>query len=416
MRSRFLDVLYRAYRERLTPAGRYLLWVLLLSIPLGMDTRRNGVYFLFSGAAGLFFVAAAAALALRPRARIDCRLPERAAVGVPVMITARIEPEPGADRRDLRVVFRRGGLDLPTGLVFAPESAPLPDGPGPADSRTRIVAARRGRYLLRGPVVHRTDPLGLVGSRGDEADDRTLVVVPRYFDLDRFDLPLGRRHQPGGVPLSSNVGDSAEFAGTREYRDGDPVRSIHWRSWARVGRPVVTERLEEYFSRIALVLDTHISRRPRAADRRTFEAAVSLTASIAGYAGRGDRIIDLLAAGPELYEIRVGRGLGFLDDVLDVLACLEPCRTPPFDLLGARLAERLAGLSGLVAVLLDWDAPRRAFLDRLASAGVDVRAVIVRDGPTREPWEGDAARYGIERWTAEEIERRMDPIPPSIGQ
>ena len=37
------------------------------------------------------------------------------------------------------------------------------------------------------------------------------------------------------------AGDAIEFVGIREYRQGDPIRSIHWRSWARRGEPIVKE-------------------------------------------------------------------------------------------------------------------------------------------------------------------------------
>ena len=94
-----------------------------------------------------------------------------------------------------------------------------------------------------------------------------MLVYPRYHTLDSLPLPIGRRYQPGGIPLASEVGDSLEFVGTREYREGDPPRKIDWRSYARLGRPVVKEYQEEYFSRIALVLDTYLPRRPGAAQQ-----------------------------------------------------------------------------------------------------------------------------------------------------
>ena len=80
------------------------------------------------------------------------------------------------------------------------------------------------------------------------------LVYPRFYSMESFQLPLGRRYQPGGIPLASHTGDSLEFMGTREYRPGDPIKHIHWRSWARVGKPVVMEFQEEFFSRIGIIL------------------------------------------------------------------------------------------------------------------------------------------------------------------
>ena len=59
---------------------------------------------------------------------------------------------------------------------------------------------------------------------------------------------------------------------------------------------------------------------------RSFEAAISVLASIADHYSRSDYVVDILAAGPEVYEVSTGRSLAYLDNILDVLACLEPCR------------------------------------------------------------------------------------------
>jgi uncharacterized protein (DUF58 family) len=61
--------------------------------------------------------------------------------------------------------------------------------------------------------------------------------------------------------MASNIGQSEEFVSLREYRRGDPPRHIHWRSWAKAGKPIVKEFEDEFFVRHALVLDTFTPRR-----------------------------------------------------------------------------------------------------------------------------------------------------------
>jgi uncharacterized protein (DUF58 family) len=235
-----------------------------------------------------------------------------------------------------------------------------------------------------------------------------VLVYPRYFTLEEPPLPVGRRYQPGGIPLASHVGESLEFVGTREYREGDALRKIHWPSTARLGRPVVKEYQEEYFSRIALVLDTFLPRRPRPREKERFEAAISLLASVAGHFSRSDEVVDILAAGPDLYEVSTGRSLGSLDNVLDVLACLEPSPAPPFESIGPRLLERLGRLTTVVAVMLEWDEAREAFLGRVRAMGVAVRVLLVHEGETRRPWTGISGALGeVVRYTPGQIEERL---------
>jgi uncharacterized protein (DUF58 family) len=121
-------------------------------------------------------------------------------------------------------------------------------------------AYRRGTLRLTGATVARADPLGLVrGLARIELPDK-LIVLPRRYSLPRLTLPGSRRYQHGGVTLASSVGESEEFMSLRDYRPGDPLQRIHWKSYARSGKPVVKEYQDEFFERHALVLDTFTKR------------------------------------------------------------------------------------------------------------------------------------------------------------
>src|SRR6202008_1442681 len=108
-----------------------------------------------------------------------------------------------------------------------------------------------------------------------------ITVVPAFQTIRHFELPVSRRYQPGGVMMSSGLGHSPEYVGNREYTPGEPARRLDFKAWARTGKPVVREYQEEYYSRIALVLDTFVPGRfRRGQEHPQFEAAVSLTAAI----------------------------------------------------------------------------------------------------------------------------------------
>jgi uncharacterized protein (DUF58 family) len=235
-----------------------------------------------------------------------------------------------------------------------------------------------------------------------------VVVYPRYFRVEELAVPLGRRYQPGGIPLSSSTGDAIEFVGTRDYREGDSPRNIHWRSWARRGAPVVKEYQEEYFCRIALILDTFMPRAPTPAQLEAFEAGVSVLASVADYFSRSDFVVDILAAGPDVYEVSAGRSLAYLDNILDVLACIDPCYDPPFSRIGPHLFEKLSRLTTVVAVLQDWDAGRAAFMRRVCEEGTSVRGFVVRDGETTAPLPRDHELGEITAMPPDEVRRAVE--------
>jgi uncharacterized protein (DUF58 family) len=402
----FLDALVYFHRERLTARGRYLLWATAIFALLGLDAVRSQVYLLFAAAAGLLIVAMLFTAWPAPRAEFDCRLPARATAGTPVRVRAVVRSA-GRRRLDLRL-----SLPLPRrrqpAVVVTPAESFLPAGSEASEATIEILAPRRGRYVLPGPRLRVTDPLRLAAGNSLRHPDQVLLAYPRFYRMEHFVVPVGRRYQPGGIPLSSSLGDAIEFQGTREFREGDPVRNIHWRSWARRGEPVVKEYQEEYFCRIAVILDTFLPRRPGARDVRAFEAAISVVASIADFFSRSEHIVDILAAGPNIYEVSAGRSLAYLENILDVLACLEPCPEPPFRSIGPLLFDKLGQISTVVAVLQDWDEAREGFLRQVHALGTAVRAVIVHDGETRRDWRAAGADLGeISLMAPADVERAL---------
>jgi uncharacterized protein (DUF58 family) len=405
--ARLFQAIRGLYRRRLTARGRFVLWATLAVGFVGIDTRRALVFMLFGLAAPPLLTALLHLFRSRPTVRLTGRLPGRLTAGRDIVVPLRV----ASDRPTGPLSFfweapvaADGGLEVRPLETFVEITGERPE-------RVDLVfrPRRRGRTVLPGLGVAHTDPFGLARSKAVWLPPGQVVLAyPRYFTLDELPLPAGRRYQPGGIPLASKVGESLEFVGTREYREGDPLRKIHWPSWGRLGRPVVKEYQEEYFSRLALVLDTFLPRRPRPRERARFEAAISVLASFAGHFSRSDQVVDILAAGPDLYEVSTGRSLGYLDNVLDVLACLEASTAPPFASIGPALLDRLEGLTTVVAVMLEWDEAREAFLRRVRGRGVEVSVVLVHEGETRQPWGRASVELGeLTRFTPTQVDARL---------
>lgn len=353
---------------------------------IGLNTKGNQVFKVFAVTASILAVATLFAALRAPRAELLCQLPLRATAGRALKVPIAIRTGRRSLLRPLFVSFPRP-WKWGSSVSLEPRQRLFVTGPEDViRSSVTLAVSRRGRYELRGPTLRATDPLGLVGSRATKLPDRAVLVYPRFYSMESFNLPMGRRHQPGGIPLASQTGDSLEFLGNREYRPGDPIKHIHWRSWARVGSPVVMEFQEEYFSRIAIILDTFLPKRPNADEEAGFEAAVSVVASIADYFSRSEYIVDIFAAGPDIYEVSAGRSLAYLENILDVLACIEPCHESPFDVVGPALFEKLEQITSVVAVVHDWDEAREAFLRRVKAFGIELRVIVVREGPTSIDW------------------------------
>jgi uncharacterized protein (DUF58 family) len=409
---RILGPIVRSYEENLTARGRRLVWALAVFALVGVDTRRTQVFRLFAVAAAVFLAAELWALFRWRKVPLEGRLPERATALTPVSIRLVLPPSPA--RGDLLLTIPRPLQDGAEVDVSPREAFAAVDPGGPVEVPFVLTPRRRGRYVLRGPSVRPTDPLRLVAGRASRLPDQLLIVYPRFYGIEDFPVPVGRRYQPGGIPLSSSTGDAIEFVGTRDYREGDPIRTIHWRSWARRGEPVVKEYQEEYFCRIAIILDTFMQPKPDAAAIRSFESAISVVASIADHFSRSEYIVDILAAGPDVYEVSAGRSLAYLENILDVLGCLGPCHDVPFRTIGPQLFDKLAAITTVVAVLQDWDDTRQDFLRRVKALGTSVWAIVVHDGPTTTPWERASAELDrVSLMTTADVEAALAANAPA---
>jgi uncharacterized protein (DUF58 family) len=101
----------------------------------------------------------------------------------------------------------------------------------------KLPALRRGPVGAHAWVVESSDLLGFFRGRRTNPDTEVALVLPRFTSL---------AHRPKARELEASVaapraGSGTELFGVREYRPGDSLRRIHWRSSARHGELVVRE-------------------------------------------------------------------------------------------------------------------------------------------------------------------------------
>ncbi|WP_428940907.1 DUF58 domain-containing protein [Fontivita pretiosa] len=371
--------LWRIYTQRLTPAGRWFALATAGFVSYGGASFQLQGYVLASYAQAIWVIAIIALLIYRPRTRLKAELPTRVCAGETVQVDVQVQQLSRLRGADLVVLAHR----LPPQIDAVPQDGvPLPDlRQGQlASVRLGLKCNRRGVYTLRGFRVETGFPFGILRGRQTFAHERRLLVYPTFRPLNLLRLPTGRRYQPGGVALASELGESFDYLGNREYREGDNVRDIDWRATARARQLIVREWVEEYMLRVAVILDTHVPGDAAPQRRDDFERAVSIAAAVCDYMARQDYLVDLFAAGPNLYHLTAGRSLAYLDQILDILACVDENPHEPFEIIEPQIAELLSRISTVICVMLDWTQSRRMFVHRLREQGVAVKIIILRDG------------------------------------
>ncbi len=406
---RVAHALNRWSRRRFTMAGRVVLGAMLAAGVLGFDTRQNLSYQGFSLLLSLVVVALVGAALLRSRVDARRSLPPVVTAGQPFTYKVLVTNKAPRTERELRL-FDELSRRPPTAEEFECLRAPgesrlnwfdrlvgyprwawltqrlagarIPEIEVPllsAGTETPVnvtaMPLRRGYIRFGDILISRPDMLGLCKAIERIPARSSLLALPRRYRVPPIQLPGHRRYQRGGMVSASEVGDSEEFVSLRDYRPGDPRRHIHWRSWARTGKPIVKEFQDEYFVRHALILDTFAQ--PQNADR--FEEAVSVAASFAVNPLPNDALLDLMFVGAKPFRFTAGRGLGTPGHFLQVLACVEPAREMQFGVLRQAVTAHASEFSGCICVLLGWDTDRRRLVQALRGQGVPVLVLVVTD-------------------------------------
>lgn len=290
---------------------------------------------------------------------------------------------------------------LPSGLLMVEDRVPFAlggrprfviDRIEPRGSRElsyRIRSDVRGRYRVGPLTVRLADPFGMVELVRSFSLTDTLTVTPAIVAL-----PSGRlagAWAGGGDSLARTVSTAGEDdIAPREYRHGDDLRRVHWRSTARRGELMVRREEQHWQSRGALFLDTrrlvHHGEGPGA----TFEQAVSATASVGVHLGRMGMALRLVTdAGERLAATAdyVGEFEGLL---LDTLAVARPGDGAKLD---AGLAALIGGSGrdgdGLVVAVFGRLAPEEARAVASARRGTTACVAVLVDpeaaAVTRDP-------------------------------
>lgn len=214
-----------------------------------------------------------------------------------------------------------------------------------ATVRYPLQPRTRGRHPLGPLTAHLTDPLGLVETATPVSAGTTVLVHPRLLELAPHDHPSAPGPVDGASPAGTGRADETESdAMVRPYRDGDDLRTVHWRSTARRGEVMV--RPPQHVRRTATVvlLDTRPDAHRGAGPGSSLERAIILAGSIAAHLRARGGAVRLLTT--------EGHDLGGGAQALEALALLRPGREAN---LGP-VAERF-GRDQVLAVLGRLDEP-----------------------------------------------------------
>ncbi len=400
------------FSRRIRPAGIALCCVVIMGSVLGVGHPQDSVYQIFSLAFGMALIGLPWAFFRKAAIEVRRELPGHATVGEVVRFSVRVRNtgakrlrrawmtetpmdsrpplaeflhrrEPGEEKRnafDRALAYYRWQWLMARRRLFdgGRSDEELDLAPGETMRIVmEIMPCRRGVIRLNDARVLLPDPFGLFQRcRAVSGPAATLTVLPRRYPLPPIEMPGANRFQIGGDAATNAIGNSGEFVGLRDYRPGDPLRQIHWKSWARTGRPIVKELEDNFFPRYGLILDTF----PGVGSEGLFEDAISVAASFAASIDTSESLLDLMFIRDEAHIVTAGRGVAKAEKLLEVLAAVEADGTGDFDSLARLVLRHRDELTSCLVVFCGWDESRAAFLRALSRGGVTCAPVVIGSG------------------------------------
>ncbi len=222
---------------RVTPEGK---WFLLITVGVGaaaMNTGNNMLYLALSMNLSLIILSGVLSewcvrgLSVRVRHAADAFASRDSLLAVTCESRARRMPALSVSCR-LTIDGIRCVVSFPA----------IPAG----GSATRVVAwrpPRRGAVSEASGAVSTLFPFALFEKSADVAGDVSLVVYPCPGEADG-----GARGADDGAPADGSAAagrPGPSILGVRDHMPADPVRDIHWKASARLGRWMVKEREKE---------------------------------------------------------------------------------------------------------------------------------------------------------------------------
>lgn len=177
----------------------------------------------------------------------------------------------------------------------------------------------RGRYAIGPFAIYFFDLFGLFFFKKTFSIYSEFYVYPKTFAIRKFP-ELRKGMLPWfGIETARASADEDEFFGVREYRDGDPIKKIHWISTARRNRLIVKQFQRQSFFSATIILNLQKDENIGEGKESVSEYMIKIAASTAKYLISRGVSLEIIAHSGEFIHIPFNKGQEHLEDIMKFL-------------------------------------------------------------------------------------------------
>lgn len=232
---------------------------------------------------------------------------------------------------------------------------------------------KRGFHHFKGFYIIKKDPFSLMKKSIFFKNESNIISLPKIYPLETNKISEIRKYNQGGIISAAKVGNSEEFISLKDYKPGDIIRRIHWKSFAKTKKLIVKEFNDEFFSRYGLILDTFSEQ----SYNEIFEEAVSVAASIIHNIELGDSLIDLIFLGSESYIFTEGRSVNNQEKMLEILSAVSTSKSKNIEPLTSIIKKHITLLSSVIIILIDIDEKRKNLIDLIKIYNINTKIILI---------------------------------------
>ena len=278
----------------------------------------------------------------------------------------------------------------------------------------KVRPTERGLYHLGPANLRSGDLFGFFSSEAHVPERDILLVYPRVLPLPELGIPALRPlgESRGGMRIFQ---DPARPSGIREYRRGDPLKTVDWKATARMQRMQV--RTFEPSSAMTMVVAVGIETTARYWEGYSpvnLERVITTAASVATHAFESRHMLGLFSNGTPILsdrpmDVAPSRAPDQLTVVLEALATIRPMARGP---MSARLMEHARRFPMGTTIVLVAALILRELVDTLSSLkaqGFELAVIYVGDEECPRLPEGVAVHDLREHFARMELAGEFGP-------
>ena len=198
-----------------------------------INTQANLLFGVFGLMIGVLLVSGVISRWVLRHVRVRRILPEQAAVGSPMRIDYEID-----NRKKFWPTLSLTIAELDAAGAFDRQPATYllhAHAGGSVTVSAEVVPVRRGLHRLERYQIATSFPFGFIKRALIRRQAEAVLVHPAQGAVEPTAMSRFFSASSSGINQRPVEGGNDEFYGAREYRPGDPLRTIHWRRSARLG-------------------------------------------------------------------------------------------------------------------------------------------------------------------------------------